>query len=422
MNLIERAKELLAERLRTERAEGGKAFRERAWSEFERQGLPDRHNEAWKYSALTELSRKDWAPAAASDEIPAAAAELLRAWRDEFDVAVLINGVLHKKASRLTLESGYSLGSVAGDLKMDYDDGFVSMAAAVHRGGYHLHVEDGVAFPRPLLIVNCVQGEGAWASTLNHITLGARAEMQVCEVFVGGAAAYLRTDITQAELGEGAIFSWSRLQQDSPQASHFSEAQARLAKSAQLHLTQVNSGGAWGRHSLKVAIDGEHAEAQVNGLTFGRERQHLDQRVNVLHHAGHSTSSQLFKGVLKDHARGVLNGKIYIARHAQKVNSSQLNHNLLLSPQAEADTKPELEIYADDVKANHGASIGKLDEDKLFYLMSRAIPKDQAMGMLAKAFVGDVLMKIHKPTVRALVTAQIEALLPNFLREMEAAP
>jgi Fe-S cluster assembly protein SufD len=123
---------------------------------------------------------------------------------------------------------------------------------------------------------------------------------------------------------------------------------------------------------------------------------------------------------LKDSARGVLNGKIVIERDAQKVVSSQLNHNLLLSKTAEADTKPELEIYADDVKANHGASVGRMDEEKLFYLMSRGIPRSQAQEMLAHAFVGDVLMKIDTPLLYQFADENVRGWLPDFMGGLEA--
>ena len=302
---------------------------------------------------------------------------------------------------------------------MAFEDGFVSLAAAINRGGYHLEVSPGVRLPRPLLIVHCAQGEGAWGATLNRVTLGQGAEFQLAEVFLGGAQSYLRTDITRADLSDEANLTWIRLQRDSAQASHFSELQATLAKSAQISISQVNGACGWARSSLKVNVAGERSEAHINGLSFGRDHQHIDQRVQVSHYAANTTSSQIFKGILKDHARGILNGKIFIAPNAQKVNSSQLNHNLLLSSTAEADTKPELEIYADDVKANHGASVGKMDEDKLFYLLSRGISRAESVQMLARAFVGDVLMKVPVKILRDLLSAEVEALLPDFMSEME---
>jgi Fe-S cluster assembly protein SufD len=182
----------------------------------------------------------------------------------------------------------------------------------------------------------------------------------------------------------------------------------------------LNSGALWARTSLRADTDGIEAEATVSGITFARGKQHNDQRILVNHFCADTRSSQLFKGVLKDQSRGVVNGKIYIAQDAQEVVSSQLNHALLLSPGAEADIKPELEIYADDVKANHGASIGRLDQDKVFYLVSRGIRRHQAQQMLAHAFVTDVLMKIESRELRALADERVNGWLPAFIEEMEA--
>jgi len=420
MNFLEQARQQFTEQCKLAR-EPEKVLRQAAWAQFERQGLPARGNEAWKYSSLNQISQKSWTTPTPSENLPAKAEALIRQWRDQFDVAVMVNGQLHKKASRLTLEAGYefkSLAAASESLHMDFDDGMISLAAAANSAGYYLRVEPKVSFPKPLLIVHCASGDGTWTSTLNRIELADGAQMQVAEVFVGERA-YLRTDVTKVDLAPQANLTWVRLQEESIKASHFSEVQVALQNAAILNLSQLNVGGEWARHSLKIKILGEHAEANVQGLTFGGDHQHLDQRVNVEHRAGNSSSAQLFKGVLKDHARGILNGKIYIARDAQKVNSSQLNHNLLMSNTAEADTKPELEIYADDVKANHGASVGKMDESKLFYLLSRAIPRAEATQMLAQAFVGDVLMKIPAKALRDLASEQVEAQLKDFVREME---
>ena len=174
MSLTALAKTQFENGLRLARG-GGKALREKAWAEFERQGLPSQANEAWKYSSLKKLSTEKWTAASSSEDIPVVAANLIREWRDQFDVAVLINGQLHKKSSQLTLEAGYEFGSLTNSEiqpQVSYEDGFVSLAAAVNRGGYHLRVDAGVVFPKPLLIVHCAQGEGSWSATLNRISLG----------------------------------------------------------------------------------------------------------------------------------------------------------------------------------------------------------------------------------------------------------
>lgn len=420
MNFVESVKQKYDRSLSAARSGAEKSFRERAWSEFQRQGLPDRKNEAWKYSNLTSISQAEWSDAGAGEPISSQVQALLQACKVDFEIAVLTNGEFDKKNSVLTLESGYEFQAGSAPTEFAFGDGFISLAAAVSRGGYTLRVAPGVVYPKPLLIVHNSSGRKNWSSTLNRVVLGEGAEFQLCEIFVGDAEEYLRTDLTAVEMEENARFSWARVQSESAGASHFSDAQVRLRKNSTLNFTQLNSGAAWARASLNAELLGENAEARVNGLTFARGEQHIDQRVQVRHLAPLTNSSQLFKGVLKDRARGILNGKIYIAAGAQKVNSSQLNHNLLLSSTAEADTKPELEIFADDVKANHGASVGRLDEDKLFYLLSRGIPHAQAVSMLARAFVSDVLMKIPSRVQQNWLANQVEGTLPEFAAQMES--
>jgi Fe-S cluster assembly protein SufD len=343
--------------------------------------------------------------------VPSEVLEIARQFKDEFDIAVMINGQLQPTHSHLSADYKFTAHPAYGPL--NYDDGFLSASAAVSGGGFTLDVRHSVR--RPLLLIHGAEGEDVWTSTLNQIMLAEHASLQLAEIFVGENGKYLRSDITRVILQDGAQLEWARVQQENEQASSFGEVQAHLMARSRLAVTQVNSGAEWSRGSLKIDIQGEGAEALINGLSFGRAQQHIDQRVQVSHHAANTISHQLFKGVLKDRARGVLNGKIYIARDAQKVVSSQLNHNLLLGSGAEADTKPELEIYADDVKANHGASVGRLDEEKLFDFLSRGIPREVAERMLAQAFVADVMMKIPSAALRALVRTRVDGLLPGFL-------
>ncbi len=413
MNFIEAVEKQYAERLGP--AQGAeKNFRERAWSEYQRLGLPDRKNEAWKYSTLSSISKTAWTPAANAAAVPTVARELIRDCRGEFDIAVMMNGKLNVQESVFTAKSGFefkprTFSEASG---IAYDDGFFSLSAALNVGGYELTVAEGARAVRPLLVIHCQQGERSWSSTVNRIALAKNSQVQLAEVFIGGESAeYLCTDISDVEIAEGAELTWVRAQQEREGANFFSEVQVRLAERARLSLTQINSGGAWARGSLKVSLNGEQAAAQINGISFGRDRQHVDQRVQISHQVGNTNSSQLFKGILKDHARGVLNGKIFIARNAQKVVSSQHNHCLLLSSTAEADTKPELEVYADDVKANHGASVGRMDDEKLFYLISRGLKPETARQMLAQAFVADVLMKIPTPLLRDFALKRVQRMM-----------
>ena len=401
--------------LQTSGSSSERAFREQAWEQYSRLGLPSRSSEAWKYSSLNALTRSAWDLAPRTQIVPAAAAALHDQWASKFDVLIVVNGELCGVPPAGVVPLKFD------DLRdVEYEDGWIGLSAAVARPGFDLTIAPGVKRVRPLLVIHAMTAEKAWAPSLHRISLGAGAQAEIAEVYLGGRADYMRSEITVARMDRAARLTWVRLQYEDMGANHFSDVQCHLGESADLNMTQINGGAVWSRSTFRADIHGEGAHAHIGGLTFARQQQQCDQRVEVRHRAGNTTSAQLFKGVLKDRARGVLNGKIYIARNAQKVVSSQLNHNLLLSSQAEADTKPELEIYADDVKANHGASIGRLDEDKVFYLMSRGITRRAAQQMLAHAFVTDVLMKIPSAALLQFAQAGVDRILPEFSGDMEA--
>lgn len=381
---------------------GERRFREEAVLRMESAGLPKRGTETWKYTSIAPLDMMNWSVRGANKtELPAEKRRWLDSLRGEFDVAVFVNGEYAPDLSQLSKEIQISAAPlVASGWKGE--DGFADASLAVARPGLSFRVGSRVRAARPLLLLKYQDAHEGWISTFNQLALEPGAELSVAEVWIGGEAPYLRTDLTAVTLAEGARLTWLRQQTESPSAFHFSETRVSLAAQSALHFTQLNRGSHWLRGQMFVDLLGSGAEAFVHGLTFGKERQHLDQRVVVSHLAAESSSSQLFKGVYADSAKGVLNGKIYIAPNAQKVASRQMNHNLLIGPNAEANTKPELEIYADDVKANHGATVGRLDEDKIFYLESRGIPKATAEQLLSDAFVADVLMKIPDERLRRL--------------------
>lgn len=392
-----------------------RAFRERAWDAYRKLGLPEHGLESWKYSTPATWLGRDWTPSIEVVTVPEWALSKLAPMANQFDIVYLVNGRVVNK----NLPVGVTARTYDRELNLNFDDGVISASTALSVGG--LQIQFSSKNQRPLLIAHVHSGESTWTAASHHIEVDAGAKAQLVEMFFSNEASYLRTDISRADVAEGASLDWVRLQIEGAQASFLADVQAHMAARARMSVTQINAGAQWSRNSLKFDIQGQGAEAQANGMTLGRGQSHIDQRVQISHHVGDTTSSQLFKGILKDRSRGVLNGKIFIGPRAQRVNSSQLNHNLLLSPQAEADTKPELEIFADDVKANHGASVGRLDGEKLFYLLSRGIPLAEAKHILARAFVDDVTMKIQGSDLQQIVNAQLETLLPEFLRETEGA-
>lgn len=390
-----------------------KAFRKEAWEKFAALGLPTRKTETWKYTVL-KTEPWDFAPmsTAPAMQLPKAATELMSTWSKDFDLVMMVDGTL-----RTDMSAPVAKPLAFGAFKLNFEDGWSGLASAVARPGFSLHIEGAAA--KPILIIHVHTSASTWSPVVNHISLAQAASLQLAEIHLGVDQPYLRSEITAVDLAENSVLDYVRVQRETLAPSHYSEVQSRLQAGSVLNLTQLHGGAAWCRSSLRAEILGERAAAHLAGLTFARGKQHIDQRVEVRHAKGFSESTQLFKGVLKDYSRGVLNGKILIERDAQKVSSMQLNHNLLLSKTAEADTKPELEIYADDVKANHGASIGRLDEDEMFYLMSRGITRPIAQQMLAHAFVGDVLMKIGPKTLRRFADACVQSWLPDFSADME---
>lgn len=396
----------------TGRASAGEhGFRASAWSSFERMGLPDRKTESWKYSNLAALTSREWRLAAGGAADLGPISELTARWRDRFDIAVLLDGTFRPELSYLS-SAGYQFEPLSFEALSvpTPEDGWTALSMAVATAGFLLRVTGTTA--KPLLIVNHVAR--GWSSGVHQIVIAKGASLVLAELHLGGSET-LRSDAIDVRVEEGGKLEWLRVQREDESSRYFSDAVIDLAGDAVLNSVSLQAGALWARAGLRVELSGEGGDAHASGLVFAGGNQHVDQRVQMRHRVARTSSSQLFKSVLKDRARGVLNGKIHIDRQAQQVASSQYNHALLIGSGAEADTKPELEIYADDVKANHGASVGRMDEDKIFYLTSRGIPRVEAQQMLSQAFVGDVLMKLRSPILAAFARQQIGALLPAFL-------
>lgn len=377
--------------------------RAEAWRRMEQTGLPNRKTETWKYSSLAPLDKMQWTVAgAAAGQLPLEWASRIREWQKSCDVAVIINGEFEERLSNVGQGFTVSRASLS---EFNGEDGFSNLNQAIAATGIRIEAAGGRKFERPLVLFK-YQSASAWTSHFHEIKIGTNSELSVFEILCGTQEKYLRTDLNRIQLGENTQVRWLRRQQESKEAYHFGETQIDVPANARMHFTAVHRGSKWLRGQMKMNLTGAGAEAYVHGMTFGEGEQHNDQRIVVAHTAGNTTSGQLFKGVFKERARGAMNGKIFIAQDAQKVSSMQMNHNLLLSPGAEANTKPELEIYADDVKANHGATVGRLDEEKMFYLRSRGLTTALAEKLLSEAFTHDVFMKIPDARLRAFAEAE----------------
>ncbi|MFO1059176.1 MAG: Fe-S cluster assembly protein SufD [Dongiaceae bacterium] len=401
------------------------ALRNDAMARFERQGLPTPRVEAWRYTRLANMAQIPFA-APANDGAPVTAPAPLLA--DALRI-LLVNGRLRPDLAPLpALPAGLAVRGITEALAADpalagalgaEAEPMVSLNAALLSGGVLIELAPGTALDRPIELVS-VGSAGPGAPVAFHprhlLRLGEGSALTLLESHVGSGA-YWSNPVLQAELARGARLTHLKLQEEAPEAFHIAHGAVRLAAEARYDALVLQGGAALARHALRIALDGAGAACSVSGLYLGRGRQHLDNTLEVIHAAPGASSRQLFKGVLADRARGVFQGRIVVERGAQKSDGQQLCRTLLLSDQAEIDIKPELEIYADDVKCSHGATAGDIDDDALFYLRARGIDRSTARRMLIEAFFGELLDEVEDEPLRLALGGRVRSWLAGLADE-----
>ena len=260
------------------------------------------------------------------------------------------------------------------------------------------------------IILELGGADGAQFDTAFHITVETGAELTIVERQVGTGAYWKNIDLNIALAPNAKLYHY-RLTDDDTLSVVTERTHVSVERDAAYHMVALSGATGFGRSEFHVRMVGAGGTCDLSGLTLIAGKQHSDTTVIVEHIAPHCASSQFFKTVLKDASRGVFQGKIHVHKDAQKTDGYQLSNNLLLSRLAEMDVKPELEIYADDVKCSHGTTTGELDETPLFYLMSRGIPADEARRLLLEAFLSEVLEKITDDDVRTLCDERVQAWL-----------
>jgi len=283
------------------------------------------------------------------------------------------------------------------------DHPFVALNTAFWRDGVFIHVSPGTVVEEPIVLTNLVPA-GQDAPTLWYrralIVLGRGSHARVVEQFGGPASPYMTNAVTEIVLAEGSHLDHYKVQEESTQAFHVATTQVVQARDSHFSTHYVGLGGGLVRNEVRVLFTGENAEATVNGLYRAAGTQHHDNHTVIDHARPHCNSHELYKGILDNRAKGVFNGKIFVRLDAQKTDAKQTNQTLLLSDDATIDTKPQLEIFADDVKCTHGATVGQLDEQQLFYLRARGIGAEQARALLTFAFANDIISRIQVASLR----------------------
>jgi len=264
-------------------------------------------------------------------------------------------------------------------------------------------------------------GDGIWSHPRNQIVVGANAQVAIVETYAG-TGAYFTNAVTEIVAGENAIVDHYRLQCESRDAYHVANVYIHEARGAAVTSRSVAIGSALARAEVNVALAGEGASITLDGLFAGTAKQHLDNRTVIDHIKPHCESVELYKGILDQNARGIFDGRIIVRPDAQKTVSRQENRNLLLSETAIVDSKPTLEIHNDDVKCNHGSTIGQIEQEPLFYLRSRGIGEEEARSLLVYAFASEIVDRMKIEPVREQIRRSLFQTMPERLPERRGGP
>jgi Fe-S cluster assembly protein SufD len=405
--------------------------RSSAMDRFEQLGFPTVHDEEWKYTNLASLAKQSFIPATRSETL---AGDSARFVYPETATAhlVVVNGFLSEELSVKTgLEDvvAVDLLSAVADARYNkiarsylarnagyHDKGLAALNTAFVQSGVFLFIPRNVKVETPIQITFLTDAEQAESASFPRLLVVAEANSSatIIESFVSTREQqYFTNAIAEIVVKDGARLEHYRMQRESREAFHVSLTSAELGRGSSYDTTSINMGARLARHDISVVMDHEGAECWVDGLYLVGANQHSDTHSVIDHKQPHCNSHQLYKGILDDNGRAVFNGKVFVREGAQKTDAMQTNKNLLLSPQARVDTKPQLEIYADDVKCAHGAAVGQLDPEELFYLQARGMNPELSRSLLTYGFAEEVIGKIKIDSIRAqldeVVLSQLHA-------------
>lgn len=397
------------------------ARREGAMKRFTELGFPSRRQEAWRFTNLQSLQKASFPPA---DDAAVIEASALAPWRfpGEAHRLVLVNGRFSPELSAIgALPKGVYLASAAQTLKQRPDllesslretdtiggQPFVSLNAALFEDGFVLALEAGVALDRPVEIAHFGQGGQRSCHLRNLVLLGAGSRATLIESYAG-TGNYWTNAAGVIGLAKGASLAHVKLQDEGEAAIHLAQNRIEIGRDARYESFVLTLGARLSRHDSQARLEGEGAACHLNGAFLLRGSQEATNVTFADHAAPRGTTHELFKGVADGGAHGAFIGAIAVRPQAQKTDAHMLNKNLLLSPRASIDTKPELDILADDVKCGHGASVGDLDDAALFYLESRGIPVPEARQMLIAAFAADALDRVENAGLRGFLDVHLQ--------------
>jgi len=389
-------------------------LRRKAIERFASLGFPTGREESWRFTDVTPIAEIPFKPAigtANPNQFAGLANGALKALQITF-----VDGRFAPSFSSLDLPAGVGVTSIGEILKTAPDvlaplvgvpdDPFAALNTAFFRDGVAIRIADGVVIDRPIhvLFLSSLHGEPYVMHPRTVLSLGEGARATVVKSFLGpSGGTYFMNAVTTVLLAPGSALDLTKVQRESQQAFHVERLDVRAERGADFTHHSISLGARLARNDFHVALEGEGAECSLFGLYEVAGQQHVDHHTSIVHSTPRCTSRELYKGVLDGRARAVFDGRILVQPGAQKTSAFQTNRNLLLSQEALVHTKPQLEIFANDVKCKHGATIGQLDADVLFYLRSRGIGLAEAQRLLIHAFAGEIVDTVKTDAVRSQI-------------------
>ena len=379
-------------------------------------GFPTTRDEDWRFTSVASLVGTEFSlPATGSESDASSLRGRLELPEVDAHELVFVNGRFSPQLSSVGALPG---GAVVESLSQALSRGDERLEALLHReragvtpffdlngafvaDGAFVHLPPGTALERPVHLLFLTTTDGSVVHPRNVVLAERSSELRLVETYAGADdASYWTNAVTEIAVEDGAVVDHYKLQLEGSSAYHVSSLDVVQGRSAQASNHSLSLGAKLSRHDVRAELGGEGADATLNGLYVVAGSQHVDHHTTIDHKVPHGTSRELYKGVLDDASSGVFNGRVIVRQDAQKTDSQQSNRNLLLSKDALVNTNPQLEIHADDVKCAHGATIGQLDADMMFYLQSRGIAPDQARTILTEGFMADIADRIRIGFVR----------------------
>lgn len=406
-------------------------LRSDAANQFAEQGLPTVRDEEWRYTDIRKIKRQQFTVATS---VPDVAATLAKLPDYGLPRIVLVNGFYAPACSSTVLPEGVNVSALNMRLQDDSLNGllgstlptephaFTALNSAYCLDGVVIEIADKAVINQPIELIHVATEENSVNHARNLIIAGKLSQVEIIERSVTSLnddAVYLNNSVTEIIAHDGAQLEHYKIQQDAMAAFHIGGVFINQGRDANVVNHNMALGGELVRNDVHVNLLGTGGHGGMNGLVVGHGSQHVHNHTEVDHRVPHCTSDEYYKTVLDDKSRAIFRGRIIVAQDAQKTSAEQQNNNLLLSADAEANTKPQLEIYADDVECSHGATIGQLDEKSLFYFQSRGINKNDARRLLTFAFVNEVLDRIKFAPLQAELTERfLGELLPDTYQEV----